>query len=690
MTISPAASPAASIDDTRSAHGAEPFADRAPYDAAVETARAAAATYYDSDQLLMSDVEYDELVARIEATEALRPDWDSGGLTSAVAGGASAGGDVEHSEPMLSLGKAHSTAEIDAWHARLSGLLGREAPLVIEPKLDGVALAVRYVDGKLTQVITRGDGISGEDVTAQVAGDATVGMPAELAEPATFEVRGECFLSADQYDEANRLRVEVDGKAPFVNPRNAVAGTVRAIHRTYSAPLTFAVYSLHGHEAATSDPHSAQMSWLAGLGFQPASTLVGDPTPVRSAADAIARVEAIGALRASLTFEIDGAVIKADAPEDRTEAGATGSHPRWAVAFKYPAEERTTILLDIDITPGRTGALVPRAILEPVFVAGTTVSFATLHNMEILAALDARPGDTVLVKRAGDVIPRVEGVILAARPEGSVPWQPPTSCPRCDAEIDRSEKRWRCSRGRLCGAKELISYAVARDAYDIEGLGDTLIDRLVDAGVVADLADVFTLDADKLAGIERMGEATVTKLVANIEGAKAQPLSRLVTALGIRMTGRRMSRRLARHFGTLDALRAASVTELAEVEGVGDARAQSIAVELAEISDLVDRLVAVGVNTVDEHAGASEDDAGAKPLDGKTVVVSGTIPGMSRTEAQEAAEKLGAKTSGSVSAKTSILIAGPGAGSKLAKAEKLGVEVMDGADFAALVAANVS
>lgn len=661
----------------------DPFIDRADYDAAVAAAVDAAYAYYDTDTLLMDDASYDMLVAKITATEALHPDWQTRDL-SAVAAGTSAGGDVEHSEPMLSLGKAHTLDDVAAFMARFARLVGdASAAVVVEVKLDGVALAARYRAGKLVQVVTRGDGRTGEDVTTQVATGAVIGLPLEVDETASFEVRGECYLTAEQFVEANRVRTDVDAKPAFVNRRNAVAGSIRARDRVRATPMSFGVYSLHGIDSAATDTHTAQMSSLAELGFMPAMFLTGSPSTCSTPDEVVDAIASIGALRSGLEFEIDGAVVKADDPKARTAAGATGSHPRWAVAFKYPAEERATKVRDIDITPGRTGVLVPRAVLEPVFVGGTTVSFATLHNPGEVARLDVRIGDTVMVKRAGDVIPRVEGVVLAARPDGTEPWEPPSVCPRCESPIDTTQKRWRCVRGRACGAVELLTYAAGRDALDIEGFGETLARRLVDDGLVTDLADVFTLDMETLAALDRMGETSAAKLVANIDAARTKPVARWITALGLALTGRRMSRRLAQRFSTFAAFRAATVDELASVEGVGSVRAASIRAELDDIADLFDRLVDLGVDPEPEDVSPSDPDG---PLSGKTVVVTGTVPGMSRNEAAEAAERLGAKVSGSVSSKTDLVVVGDGAGSKAAKAEKLGVATMTGDEFADLAA----
>ena len=657
------------------------FTDRADYDAAVARAQDAARAYYEADGFVMDDATYDGLLAQIAATEAAHPDWKSADLHE-VAGGISAGGDVEHSEPMLSLDKAQTLDDVAAFLDRFSGLVSDANPAFsVEVKLDGVALAARYRNGQLVQVVTRGDGRTGEDVTPQIATGLVDGLPLTLSEAIDIEVRGECVLTEDQFDAANDARMNADGKPAFVNRRNAVSGSVRARERGYALAMTFGAYSLHGHSNADTLTNVDQMRWLKTLGFTPAVFLAG-PGDVVHGADAVAdAIAQIGNQRASLAFEIDGAVVKADRLDDRATAGSTGSYPRWAVAFKYPAEERTTKVLDIDITPGRTGALVPRAVLEPVFVAGTTISFATLHNPGEVARLDVRIGDTVLVKRAGDVIPRVEGVVLADRDDDSEPWEPPSECPRCGSAIDKSEKRWRCVLGRECALLESLTYSASRDALDIEGLGKSVITALIDAELVGDLADLFTLTADQVAGLDRMGDVSAAKLIAQIDQSRTASLARWVTALGVARTGRRISRRLADHFGSMDALRNATAAELTAVDGVGESRAASIVDEFVELSDVLDRLDAVGVVPTVETVTVAED----APLAGKTVVVTGSIPGFTRPEAQAAAERLGAKTSGSVSKKTDLVVAGAGAGSKAAKATALGIEIMSADDFIALV-----
>ncbi len=665
----------------------ELFVNRSDFDAAVEHLAQAAAAYYAGDgSILMADADYDVLEARIRATESANPDWHSG-RTDQVAAGTGVG-DVPHSAPMLSLAKATTELEVRSWFERLVELTGDPEPIVIvEPKLDGVAIAARYVRGKRTLVLTRGGGQAGEDVSAQFE-DNVVGLPLWVDGDVSFEVRGECFMTVDQFAQANELRVETDHKPAFVNARNAAAGSIRAIHRKYLTPMTFAPYTLLGADTPN-DSHIAQMSWLIDLGFVPAGKLVEINGRCQSVDEIIAAISTIGQVRATLDFDIDGAVAKADTQADRDAAGATGAHPRWAVAFKYPAEECTTTLLDIDITPGRTGALVPRATLEPVFVGGTTVTYATLHNPEEVMRLDVRIGDTVLIKRAGDVIPRIEGVVLAKRHADAVAWISPDVCPRCGSEIDRTQKRWRCMRGRACGASELLVYAASRDALDIEGLGDVLVGQLIDAGLALDVADLYDLRVDQLAGLERMGQLSAEKVIASIAAAKAKPLDRQLIALGIRMTGRRMCRRIARHFGTLAAVRAATVDELAEVEGIGDVRAAIIIEELAELNDLLDRLVAAGIETRDEHFGEAAPSPDELPLAGMTVVVSGAMSGPfeghNRNAMNELIEANGGRSAGSVSSKTTYLVTNEIGTSKAIKAEQLGVPVLTPEAFAELL-----
>ncbi|WP_432825146.1 NAD-dependent DNA ligase LigA [Dactylosporangium sp. CA-092794] len=664
---------------------AEPFDTPAAYDAAIAQVRQAAAAYYGGPDLAMDDADYDALMARIAATEAGRPDWKpEDSPTEVVAAGGGVAGDVVHSEPMLSLDNVFDADTLHRWAARLERLLGRPAAgFTVEPKIDGLAIAARYEEGRLVQVATRGDGRAGEDVTGQARRAA--GLPERLTEPVTIEVRGEVFMTEGDFEVANGMRTAA-GEPPFAHPRSAAAGTLRAQDRTYDAPLSFLAYGVQG---LGDGPHSAAMATLAALGV--AST-AGMPV-CAGIEEILAAVEALRAGRGTLGYGIDGAVIKADQPADRDLAGSSSRAPRWGIAYKFPADTRTTRLKAIEVQVGRTGVITPVAVLEPVQISGVIVTSATLHNFDDLVRRNVRPGDTVFVRRAGDVIPEITGAKLDERPAGSVPFEPPARCPRCDGEIDRTQKRWRCTRGRACGAHEALLYYAARDSMDIEGLGGKLVDTVVAAGLVTDPADLYDLDAATLAGFERMGEVSAAKLVAAIQSSKSQPLSRVLTGLGVRMTGRSMSRRLARHFGAIDALLAATVADLQEVEGVGPERAVTIAAELAELRPVIERLAERGVNMAEpDFQPRPSAPAGSLPLplrkeDGSpmTVVVTGSVPGLTRNEGNEAVERLGGKSSGSVSKKTDLVVVGEGAGSKADKAVELGVRVMAAEEFAALL-----
>jgi DNA ligase (NAD+) len=583
------------------------------------------------------------------------------------------------------------------WAARLERILGRPAArYTVEPKIDGLAISARYVDGRLTQVVTRGDGRAGEDVTGQARRAA--GLPAKLARPVTVEIRGEVFMTDADFTVANELRTG-HGEPAFAHPRSAAAGTLRAVDRAYTAPLSFLAYAVHGLDGVADEPlaHSAAMAYIADLGV---ATTAGSGAGMPLCAtidDVVTAITDLNAARGGLGFGVDGAVVKADRSADRDDAGSSSRAPRWGIAYKFPADTRTTTLLRIEVQVGRTGVITPVAVLEPVQISGVTVTSATLHNFDDLVRRNVRAGDTVFVRRAGDVIPEVTGAKLDERPADSVPFEPPAACPRCGGEIDRSQKRWRCTRGRACGAHESLSYYTARTSMDIEGLGDKIIDLLVRAGLVTDPADLYDLDVATLVPLDRMGEVSAGKLVANIQASKARPLSRVLTGLGLRMTGRSMSRRLARHFGTMSALLAASVDDLQQVEGVGPERALTIAAELVELRPVIDKLIARDVTMTEPDAapaptGTASAADPALPLhkpDGSpmTVVVTGAVPGLTRDEGNEAVERLGGKSSGSVSKRTDLVVVGEGAGSKATKAEDLGIRVMPAEEFADLLAA---
>ena len=542
---------------------AEPFATPEAYADGIGQVRDAAVVYFAGSDLLLDDATYDALIARVSATETTHPRWQVDDTpTGAVGAGVAAGGDVTHSEPMLSLDNVFDEDGLRGWATRLDRVIGRSVTrYCVEPKIDGLAIAAIYIDGRLVRVATRGDGRTGEDATAQIR--LVAGIPDRLSEPVTVEVRGEVFMTDADFATANDLRLAHDEPA-FANPRSAAAGSLRA-QRVYDVPLSFFAYAVHGLDPTIASTYSGALNYLGRLGVATTAQSSAGLTVCTT----IEQVLAAGAARRGagrLGFGIDGAVVKADAPADQDAAGSATRAPRWSIAYKFPADTRTTRLIGIDVQVGRTGVITPVAVLDPVQVGGVTVTSATLHNFADLVIRDVRIGDTVFVRRAGDVIPEITGAKLDERPAAATPFEPPTQCPRCGGNIDRSQKRWRCSTGRVCGAREALAYFTSRDAMDIEGLGDKILDLLIAAGHVVDAADLYDLDVPILAALDRMGTISATKLVVTIDGSKAKPLARVLTSLGVRMTGRSMSRRLARHFGTMAALQAATATDLQQVE----------------------------------------------------------------------------------------------------------------------------
>ncbi|MFE2504100.1 NAD-dependent DNA ligase LigA [Streptomyces rubiginosohelvolus] len=692
------------------------LADAAAYAAAVEQASVAAAAYYAAGESALDDDAYDRLARGIAAYEADHPEEVlAASPTGKVAGGAAVG-DVPHTVPMLSLDNVFSAEQFATWTASLERRIGRPVTAwSVEPKLDGLAVAARYRDGRFERLITRGDGTAGEDVSH--AAGAVVGLPERLAEPVTIEVRGEILMTNAQFDQGNAIRTE-HGGAPFANPRNGAAGTLRAKDRAYRVETTFFAYgalplpdSGELGETLAELPHSEVLSYVAGLGVHTAAGTDVAPVLAATVEEVQARVDTIGSLRAALPFGIDGIVIKADLAADQREAGSGTRAPRWAIAYKLPAVEKITRLLSVEWNVGRTGIIAPRAVLEPVVIDGSTVGYATLHNPADITRRDLRLGDQVMVYKAGDIIPRIEAPVVHLRTGDETPIDFPENCPQCGSDIDTSEQRWRCTRGRNCRLVASVSYAAGRDQLDIEGLGATRVVQLVDAGLVADFADLFTLEREQLLALDRMGETSTDNLLAAIETARNRPLSRVFCALGVRGTGRSMSRRIARYFATMDRIVAADVETLQRVDGIGKEKAAAVVAELVELAPLIDKLVAAGVSMTEPGAtpppepGTEEEaaagagaeavgDAGTGstlPLAGMTVVVTGAMSGalekLSRNQMNELIERAGGKSSSSVSKRTSLLVAGEKAGSKRTKAEDLGVRIAVPEEFAELVGA---
>ncbi len=656
--------------------------------------------YHTLDEPEISDFEFDTLVRELRTLEAENPDLASDDSPTSQVGGAisSSFTPVRHRVPMMSLDNAMNADELQAWADRVArGLDGATPTFVCELKFDGLAISLRYEQGRFVQAATRGDGRVGEDVTANVATIDDVPEQLRSSDPAVvvpevFEIRGEVYMTRSSFDQLNE-RAMAAGEKAFVNPRNSAAGSLRQKDPAMTAArkLSFWAYQLGevvGGPTFTS--HLATLQFAAGLGLP-----VNDH--VRTF-DTIGEVAAHCAYwqehRHDLDYEIDGVVIKLDDQAQRDQLGFTSRAPRWAIAYKFPPEERTTLLRDIMISVGRTGRATPFAVLEPVFVGGSTVGLATLHNQDQVAFKDVRPGDHVIVRKAGDVIPEVVGPVLSMRPADSVPWVFPTDCPRCGNPLVRpdGEADTRCV-APDCPAQrdQKIAYFASRGAMDIEGLGEVMVHKLTAADLVHDPADLYSLTVEQLVALERVGQTSAANLVAEIEVSKQRPLANLLTALGVRHLGPAASQALAAEFGTLREIMSKSVDELAAVDGVGTVIAETIATWFAQEANAayIDRLEAAGVNFGDPEAAAAAAAARAaipQTLAGKTVVVTGALAGFTREGAEEAITSRGGKSPGSVSKKTLALVVGdsPGA-SKLTKAESLGIPILDEAGFVQLL-----
>jgi DNA ligase (NAD+) len=648
--------------------------------------------YYVLNAPTVPDAEYDRLFQALEALEQQFPSLitpDS--PTQRVSGAASTTfAPVEHAVPMLSIRTETDISDegARAFDARIRRELGLgdtdpSVEYAVELKFDGLAISLRYEDGQLTRAATRGDGTTGEDVTANVRTIRAIPLRLRAGAPALLEVRGEVLLFHRDFEQLNQ-RQQAAGEKVFVNPRNAAAGSLRQLDARVTAarPLRFFAYGLGEVRSAGDlaftlpDSHHGTLDWLASLGVP-----VNDERRVVSGADGLMQFHReTEARRSALPFDIDGVVYKVDRLDLQRQLGFVTREPRWAVAHKFAAQEVVTELLGIDIQVGRTGALTPVARLAPVFVGGTTVSNATLHNEDEIRRKDIRVGDSVIVRRAGDVIPEIVGSIAERRPAGAPEFTMPSACPVCGSAAFREEgeKVARCSGGLYCPAqrKQALLHFAGRRALDIEGLGDRLVEQLVDAGLVHTPADLFRLDAKTLGELDRMGEKSAANLIASLDQARKTSLARFIFALGIRHVGESTARDLARHFGALDRLLAADEAALLQVNDVGPIVATSILRFLGQPHNrgVIDQLRAAGVDWP-ESEGAAPVAAG--PLAGKTLVLTGTLPTLSRDEASAMIVSAGGKVSASVSKKTDFVVAGAEAGSKLDKAAALGVQIID-------------
>ena len=646
--------------------------------------------YYVDDAPEISDAEYDALERELSALEAAHPELSTpNSPTQRVGGEASAlFAPFRHKTPLLSLDNAYSDDELRAWSARLARALGSEPRgFVVEPKVDGLSMAVHFRDGALERGVTRGDGVVGEDVTQNTRAIASI--PEQLSRPVPFlEARGEVFMPRAAFRELNRRREEA-GEPAFANPRNAASGAVRMKDATNTAERSLACFFYVLAEVTGVDApptHHGGLDLLRRLGL-PVNPLNVRCETLDQARDAIASLRA---RRDDLPYQIDGAVVKLDDLALQAEAGVTSKFPRWAVAFKYPAEQATTIVRAIAVQVGRTDALTPVAELEPVVLAGTTVSRATLHNEDEVVRKDVRAGDTVLIEKAGEIIPQVVKVILERRPADAARFVLPSACPSCGTAVVREEDEVasRCPNPD-CPAKrrEAMLHFASRPGMDIQGLGDALVDQLLARGLVRDFDSIYALDAGTLAGLERMGAKSAANVIAEIEESKSRPLHRLLFALGLRHVGERAAKVLAARFGTMEAIAAADLDTLLAVPEVGPKTAASVRAffDTAAAAALVKRLAASGVRMTAEKAQARS--AETSPLAGKTIVLTGTIPGLSREEAKARIERLGGRVAASVSKKTDLVIAGDDAGSKLEKARELGIEIRGPREIEALLAA---
>ena len=656
--------------------------------------------YYAHDAPEISDADYDLLVRELARLEAEHPEFsDAESPTQQVGAGAlsTSFAEVAHRVPMTSLDNAMDVAELQAWGERVSkGLGGEVARFVCELKIDGLAMSLRYEGGRFVQAATRGDGRVGEDVTLNVATIAAVPKALPAGAPEVLEVRGEVYLPLAAFErlkaakEAENVQRLQAGKKPDpvpVNPRNAGAGSLRQKDPSVTAGRGLAFWSYQLGEVVGGPEftdHSHTLEYLRTMGFpvNPEIRVVG------SLAEVVAFCAKWQEQRHTLPYEIDGAVVKVDSLAQREVLGFTSRAPRWAIAFKFPPEERTTILRDIQVSVGRTGRTTPFAVLEPVFVGGSTVGMATLHNQDQVAAKDVRPGDTVVVRKAGDVIPEVVGPVLSLRPEGLAPWVFPTRCP-CPLQTElvrpEGEADTRCVEPACPFQRDQrVIYFAGRGAMDIEGLGENTVFQLSDAGLLTDAGDIYSLTRDQLLALDKWGETKADNLLAAIEGSKQRPLPKVLTALGCKGLGPSASEGLARAFGTLDAIMQASEADLATTDGVGPTIAGAIVRWFAVPAnrEFVEKLRAAGV-----EFGRVEVSRLPQNLVGKAVVVTGSLEGYSREQAEAAIKDRGGKSPGSVSAKTFAVVVGaePGA-SKVTKAEALGIPMLDLAGFEHLLA----
>lgn len=654
--------------------------------------------YYALDAPEITDAAFDSLMRELRELEHEHPELVTPESPTQRVGGyvGEQFRPVTHQERMYSLDNAMDVDELERWIDGVVDAVGDLPPLCCELKIDGSSIALSYEDGRLVRAATRGDGTTGEDITANIRAVKDVplrlrpGSSQAMTDPGeAIELRGEVYMPKKSFDALN-LAAEAEGKAPFANPRNAAAGSIRQKDPSVTAmrDLSTFIYAVADSAALRIDSQWGLLEWLRTAGFHvnPDVALCTTKQEVFDfCAESLER-------RGDLPYEIDGVVVKVDSFDVQQRMGFTSRAPRWAIAYKFPPEEKTTVMHDITVQVGRTGVLTPVAELDPVYVAGSTVSRATLHNSDEVHRKDVRIGDTVIVRKAGDVIPEVVGPILALRPDDAMVWQEPKTCPSCGMPVVREEgeSALRCiSIDCPAQALERLLHWVSREAMDIDGMGEEIVGRLVELGRLSDVADFYTLTEDELANLDtgrlnkdgrpfKLGRTIATKLVAAIEESKSREFHRVLNGLGMRHVGKNTAKQIVEVYPSMDALAAASEEDLLGVHGIGEKVARGIW-KFLRTPDNVDVIERLGRAGVAMSASPSEEVPGEKPLSGLTFVLTGSLSGlgMTRTEASEALEALGAKTSGSVSSKTSYVIAGEAAGSKYDKAVKLGVPVLD-------------
>ena len=636
--------------------------------------------YYVLDNPTMSDFDYDKKLRKLEELEQAHPELVTPDSPTQRVGGKALERfeQVVHPVPLESLQDVFDFEELEQFDQRVKGVVP-EAVYDVEPKVDGLSVALEYENGLFVRGATRGDGQIGEDVTENLKTIRSIPLRIENAPPRLI-VRGEVYMPKTVFEQLNEQRDKL-GETPFANPRNAAAGSLRQLDPKIAASrrLDIAVFNVQLIEGVEFASHTESLDYLRQKGFKMIPRVLCET--VEQVEEQIA---AIGEGRDQYPFDIDGAVVKVNHLAQRTRLGSTAKFPRWAAAYKYPPEVKPSKLLDIVVQVGRTGVLTPKAVLEPVRLAGTTVTNATLHNQDFITEKDIRIGDTVLVRKAGEIIPEVLSVVQEKRPEGTVPYHLPDHCPVCGAKVEREEDgaHMRCT-GTECPAQLLrfIAHFASRDAMDIDGLGIAVVENLVNAGLVQSPSDLYFLDGDKVAALDRMGKRSAQKLLSAIEKSKENDLSKLIFAFGIRQVGQKAGKILAAHFKTLEALQNATEEELCQVNDVGAITAKSIADWMAnpQSQHLIARLKEAGVNMTAAEQGSDQRFVG------KTFVLTGSLEKFTRDEATAMIEQRGGKASSSVSKKTTYLVAGEAAGSKLRKAQELGIPVLTEDEFLALM-----